>query len=233
VIVGEVDLAKLRPLVETYLASLPAKGRREKEKDPGVRRATGTVKKSWKLGSEPKARVVMTFHGPETWTRDKERDMFVLRDVLRARLRETLREDLGGVYGVSAGGGLSRSPRQERSFTISFGCDPQRTDELIAATLKEIEAVKQEGSDLDALEKIKQQFLRGRETQLRQNGFWAAWLEGAYRYGDDPALILDTAPVVARMTPENVKAAARRFLSGPNLFQAVMLPADTSSPAGP
>ncbi|HLL21884.1 MAG TPA: insulinase family protein, partial [Kofleriaceae bacterium] len=106
VIVGAVDPVKLKPLVKTYLASLPAKGRKEKEKDPGVRRVKGVVKKSWAFGSEPRARVQIMFHGDEKWTRDNDRDMFILGQALATRLRETLREDLGGVYGVGASGSL-------------------------------------------------------------------------------------------------------------------------------
>src|SRR5262249_25465119 len=37
VFVGNLDVAKLQPLVETYLGSLPSKGRKEKWKDVGVK----------------------------------------------------------------------------------------------------------------------------------------------------------------------------------------------------
>jgi zinc protease len=225
VVVGEVDPSKLRPLVETYLASLPARGRREKEKDPGIRRVRGVVKKTWSFGQEPKARVIMMFHGDEKWTRDKDRDMFVLGQVLQNRLRLTLREDLGGVYGAGASGGIVRAPHQERLFTIQFTCDPARVDELIRATEGEIAAVMEQGATAGDLESVKQTFLREREVQLRSNGFWAGWLETSYRFGDDPTIVLDPSPMVARMTTDNVKAAARRFLDGKQVFQAVMLPA--------
>src|SRR5262249_18451771 len=57
VIVGAFDPAQLRPLVETYLASLPGKGRKDKEKDLGIRKVRGVVKQRWHLGQEPKAQV--------------------------------------------------------------------------------------------------------------------------------------------------------------------------------
>ena len=231
VIVGAVDLAKLRPLVETYIASLPAKGRKEKEKDPGVRRVKGVVKKSWAFGSEPKARVQLTFHGPEKWTRDADRDMFILGQALSMKLRETLREDLGGVYGVGAGGSISRSPTQERTFTISFGCDPTRVDELIAAAQKDIAALQKDGIGTEHLEKIKAQFTRERETQLRSNGFWSGWLENTARFGDDPTIILDPSKMLARMTPEYVKAAAKRYLDGKQLYQSVLMPSKDAAAA--
>ncbi len=225
VIVGAFDPAQLRPLVETYLASLPAKGRKEKEKDLGIRKVGGVVKQTFRLGQEPKAEVELMFHGDEAWTRDKDRDMYILGQVLSIRLREVLREDKGGVYGVGAGGVISRAPHQERSFTISFGCDPARVDELVKATFDEIAAIARDGIGADYLEKVKQTFTREREVQLRSNGFWIGWLTSAYTYGDDPALVLDPSKMIARMTSANVKAAARRFLDAKQYFEPVLVPA--------
>jgi zinc protease len=225
VVVGAFDPAQLRPLVETYLASLPAKGRKEKEKDLGIRKARGVVKKTWNLGQEPKARVQLLFHGDESWTRDKDRDMFILGQVLTIRLREVLREDKGGVYGVGVGGGIARSPHQDRAFSISFGCDPARVDELVKATFDEIAEIQKNGIAAEYLEKVKQTFTREREVQLRSNGFWIGWLSVAYAYGDDPALVLDPSKMTARMTSDNVKAAAKRYLDAKQYFEPILLPA--------
>jgi zinc protease len=225
VIVGAVTLDQVRPLVETYLASLPAHGRKEKEKDLGIRKVGGVVKKEWKLGQEPKASVRLDFHADDSWTRDKERDMFILGQVLSIHLREVLREDKGGVYGVGAFGRLERSPHQDRSFSIRFGCDPKRVDELIQAAFDQAKLLATTGTDEDHLARVRETFVRSRETELRQNRFWLGWLTSAYRYGDDPALVLDTEPMVKRMTVDNVKAAAKRALDPKAYFQAVLVPA--------
>jgi zinc protease len=226
VIVGAFDPAQLRPLVETYLASLPSKGRKEKERDLGIRKVAGVVKQAWKLGQEPKARVQLLFHADDSWTRDKDRDAFILGQVLAIRLREVLREDKGGVYGVSVGGSLIRAPHPERSFSISFGCDPARVDELVAATFAEIAAIQKNGIGDDYLEKVRQTFAREREVQLRNNGFWVGWLSTAYAFGDDPTLVLDPSKMIARMTSANVQAAARRFLDPKQYFEPILLPAN-------
>ena len=225
VIVGAFDLAQLRPLVETYLASLPAHGRKEKEKDLGIRKARGVVKHAWNLGQEPKANVHLLFHGDETWTRDKDRDLFILGQVLSIRLREVLREDKGGVYGVGVGGSIDRAPHQERDFTVSFGCDPARVDELVQATFDEVAQIQRTGIGNEYLEKIRQTFTREREVQLRSNGFWLGWLSSAYTHGDDPTLVLDPSKMTARMTSANVQAAARRYVDSKQYFEAILLPA--------
>jgi zinc protease len=229
VIVGAVKLETLKPLVETYLASLPAKGRKEKEKDLKIRRVGGVVKKTFKLASEPKASVQIEFHGPQKWTRDNDRDMAILGQVLSIKLREDLREERGGVYGVGAGGRISRSPFQERSFSIRFGCDPARVDELVKATFDGIASLVKDGVDDPTLDRVKQTFIRSRETDLRTNNFWLGWLTNAYKYGDDPALVLDTEPVVARMKADLVKASAKRYLDAKQYYQSVMLPENAAA----
>ncbi len=233
VIVGNIELTKLKPLVETYLASLPAKGRKEKEKDVGVRKIGGAVKKSWKLGQDQRASVSITFHGEEPWTRDKDRDLYILSQVLSIRLREVMREDMGGVYGVGVRGSFDRSPRPERSLFVRFECDPAQVDKLIAAVFDESAKLAREGIDGSYIEKVKQQYLRVRELQLRDNEFWESWLATSYRYGDDPTLVLDPSKMIARMTSENIKAAAKRYLDPKRYYQAVKLPEAGAAPAAP
>jgi zinc protease len=163
-------------------------------------------------------------YADDTWSRDKERDLFILGQVLSIRLREQLREEKGGVYGVRASGSFSRSPHQDHTFGISFGCDPKRVDELIKTAQDEAEAVAKEGADEDHLSRVKETFLRTRETELRQNRFWSGWLTSSYHYGDDPTIVLDVDQVTKRMTSDNVKAAAKAYLNTKNRFQAVLVP---------
>jgi zinc protease len=230
VIVGNVEEAKLQPLVETYLASLPSVGRKEKWRDIGVRWPKGGASKTVLKGNEPKSRVMMAFHGTETWSRDKEDDMDMLGEVLSVRLREQLREEMGGVYGVSAGGGISRRPRQEYTFTVGFGCSPDNIEALKKKVLEEIANIQKNGVAADYLDKVKQARRRSHEINLKENGFWAGELERSYRYGDDPKKILEIEPYIARVTSERVQAAARRYLRPQAYVQGTLKP-EGASPA--
>jgi len=224
VVVGDVDLAVLKPLVEKWLASLPAAGRVEKERDRGLRLAPGVVKKTWRAGKEPKAIVTMWFHGEENWSRDAERDMSILQQVLDIRLREVLRQDLGGVYSVSVSGGIERAPHPSRQLSISFGCAPAQVDALIAATMGELKAVAKTGVSDEIIAKIGQAVLRDREVSLRNNGTWLNWLDRAAWFGDDATKILDPSGYQARITNEFIKAAAARYLDKKQVFTAIRLP---------
>ncbi len=230
VIVGNVEVAKLQPLVETYLASLPTVGRKEKWRDIGVRWPRGGQSKTVLKGTEPKGRVMMAFHGNERFSQEKQDDMAILGQVLSIRLREQLREELGGVYGVGAGGYIARRPRPEYTFSVGFGCAPENIEPLKQKVLDEIAALQKNGIGPDYLDKVKQARRRSHEINLKENGFWEGELEEAYRYGEDPRKALDIEPFLSRVTSERVQASARRYLTRGSYLQGILKP-ETASPA--
>jgi zinc protease len=218
VFVGNVDLATFKPLVETYLASLPGKGRVEREKDLKIKRPKGKTEKTVVRGIEPKSYVYLTFHGAQKWTRDAERDLGTLAEVLDVRLREVLREDMGGVYGVGVWGDFQRKPRQEWTFSINFGCAPENVDKLKAAIFTEVARLQKEGIADSYLTNLKAQRVRAREVSVKSNGAWASWIVDAFDHGDDLADVLDLDAALARYTSDHVKAAAKTYLGKQYVF---------------
>ncbi len=223
-IVGNIDLAKLRPLVETYLASLPSSSRKETWRDVGVRHPGGVRTTTVKQGNEPKARVQVRFHGNQKWTREAANDIAMLSEALGIRLREVMREDMGGVYGVRSSGGLARRPKGRWTYTLSFGCDPARVDELKKALFAEIKNVQKSGLGEDYVEKIKTIRTRQREVSIETNRFWANRLQDAYRHGDDPREILQYQKWIDAVSSKRIQAAAKRYARSNQYHLSVLLP---------
>jgi zinc protease len=233
VFVGNIEKDKLKPLVESYLASLPTKHRKEKWRDVGVHQPKGVQTKTVAKGHEPKSRVLLVFHGPEKWTKDNENDIRMLGEVLNIRLREILREDMGGVYGVGAGGGISRRPRQEYTFSVGFGCAPENVQKLKDAVFAEIKNIQAKGTTDDYLHKVKEARVRAHEVNLKENGFWDGELARAWRFGEDPKLIPEIKPWVDKITSDRVKAAANRYLQQKQYVLGVLQPeAVSAAPSG-
>jgi len=224
VFVGEIDLAKMQPLVETYLGSLPSKGRKESFKDPNVTWPNGVQTKTVTKGTEPKSQVVLTFRGTEKWTRETDSDMRLLGEVLGMRLREVLREDMSGVYGVSANGAILRRPKPEFAFGVRFGCAPENVDKLVKAFFDEVKAIQDKGIGEEYLVKVKELRRRAHETNLKENAFWVRELERVYRYGDDVKEINDIEPTLARVTSANLRAAAKKYVTQKQYILGVLKP---------
>ncbi len=224
VFVGNIDPAKLQPLVEQYIASLPAKGKKDKWKDVGVTYAVGKVTKEITQGSEPKSYVSMMFGAPDTWSRDAARDARVLGMVLQIRLREVLREDMGSVYGVRSFVSLSREPTMRREATISFGCDPANVEKLRDAAFGVLRTIQKEGIGPEYLAKVTEQLKRARETDAKENWWWSSQLREAYWFGDDFTAVTDLEGMLVRVTSDRVKASAKRFFSEKHLVFGVLRP---------
>jgi zinc protease len=224
VFVGTLDLDTLRPLVETYLGSLPAKGGHEKWRDVGVRYVTGQVTKNVVAGTEPKSRLSMTFAGDDVWSLEGERDVDILEMALELRLREVLRQQMGAIYDISISGMLQREPRPRRSFVISFECAPENVDKLRAATLSEIATIQKEGLGEIYVAKIVQQLRRRHETDSGRNSYWLHLLQATYYFGDDYAKRADFETFVKRVTTTNIRDAARRFLDDKNMLVGILRP---------
>ncbi|HEX8690971.1 MAG TPA: insulinase family protein [Longimicrobium sp.] len=228
-LVGAFDPDSLKPLVETYLGGLPSQGRKETWRDLGIRAPAGVVTRTVRRGVEPKARTQIVFHGPVEFDRRTVVLLRTLGEALEIRLRERLREDLGGTYGVSVAGSAERDPRPGYRFVVEFGSAPERLDELVRVVWAEIDSVKARGVPDKDLQKVREAQRRSREVDLRENQYWLGALMTYDRYGWDPRQIPAT-PLSASFTSADLQAAARRFLD-PGRYVQVSLVPETAPPA--
>ena len=139
VFVGSFDLVTLKPLVERYLASLPALYRNETPKDVGMDPPEGVVEREVRSGIEPRSQVSIVFSGA---FENDELNRVVARamaESLAGNLQRTLREDLGGTYGVSVRPTFTKRPTEEYRLTINFASDPARTESLVRAAFQVID----------------------------------------------------------------------------------------------
>ena len=223
--VGNLDPAQFRTLATRYLASLPNLSRKESWRDPGITSPEGVIKKAVYKGLEPKSRVEIVFTGPFQWSRQNRYDINALAAVLRIKLRETLREDKGGTYGVSVGANPARDPHPEYEFSISFGCAPERVDELTQLVFQQIDSLKQAGIDPSYVQKVQETQRRKNETDLKRNGYWLNVLEFYDSHQESLLGILETDDYIDRLTPETIRQAAGRYLNLENYVQVTLFPA--------
>ncbi len=231
VIVGNVDVDKLRPLVETYLASLPGGGRVEKRKDPGIKRPKGVTKKQFKQGVEPKASVLLSFFADQKWTREDAIDLDLVVQVLQLRLFDRMREKMGGVYGVGVWGWIERSPHQERVLQANFSCAPENLAKLEEAMFDEFALLQKDGVTDAEIAQLTETAKRHHEGELIDNQSWASWIAESYRYGDDLDVVMDLDVVLDRITKKTIQAAAKKLLDNKQYVLGELVPADTAAGA--
>ena len=90
-------------------------------------------------GIEPKSQVAIVLNGPFKWDQTERVAIRAMANVLQERLREAIREELGGTYSISASAGIQKLPRSEYTFSIQFGGDPKRVGDLVKRVYQEID----------------------------------------------------------------------------------------------
>ncbi|HYH82535.1 MAG TPA: insulinase family protein [Longimicrobium sp.] len=222
-LVGAFEPDSIRPYVERYLGALPSTGRRETWRDVGVRPPAGVVRRTVRRGVEPRSRTSIIFNGPAVADRRTSSLLRTLGDALEIRLRDRLREEMSGTYGVNVGGGVIRLPAQEFRFSVDFGASPERLDELTRAVFAEIDSVKANGVTADELRKAREAQRRAREVQMRENNWWLSALMSYDQYGWDPRLI-PSPPLSQTLTSADLRDAARRYLDTSRYVQVTLHP---------
>ncbi|HTV24171.1 MAG TPA: insulinase family protein, partial [Polyangiaceae bacterium] len=224
VFVGDLDPAALRPLVERYLASLPATARKEKPIDLGLHRKKGVTRVRLDEGQEDKASVVLMYHGESPWSENAHTDLVSLESYLSIRLREVLREQMGGVYTPQVSSNFERVPYDAYSLVIAFQCKAADIEKLQRATRDVIAELEQKGVGPDYITKLVNQRTRSLEESYRSNDFWIGRLAATYERGDDPRDILILHELTKRITSDNLKQAARKFLRHDQYLEAELRP---------
>jgi zinc protease len=231
VLVGSFTPASIKPLVLTWLGSLPSQNRHETWRDLGVRPPDGIVKVEVKRGLEPKSAVRFVFSGTADFSRENRHDLQALADVLETRLREVLREDMGAVYGVSVSSDLDKRPRPGYRMSIQFGCAPEKVDALVQATFTEIEAIQKNGVADAYVQQVKEQERRERELDLTDNNFWVSALELYLTEGLDLKDINHYDQLIARVSSDNIRDTARKYLDTQRYVLGVLLPEKAATEA--
>jgi zinc protease len=221
-LVGTFNPDSVRPLVQRYLGNLPSRAAADRPADPGIRLPAGVVERTVRKGIEAKSQTSIVFTGAARLSRLERSVLSAMASVLELRLREQLREELGGTYSVGVSASATRVPRDEYRITISFGSDPLRADSLVRAVFAQIDSLHSSGPSASDLAKVKETLIRSRETNLRENGWWLGQLLQSVRDGDAPAPPLE--PLLAALTVESIRAAAKTYLDRSRYVRVTLLP---------
>ena len=225
VFVGAFDWDELRSLAETYLASLPSDGRVENWENINAERPQGVIDEEVRIGIEPRSNTVWVFSGEMDWNRGESLALTAAGEVLQIRLRETVREQLGGTYAIGVGTRATAMPDANYLFWVIFGSDPERVQELLGAVQGEMDWLR-DGGEQGYLDTVKELLRTNREEALRENSFWLNRISDTRQRGD---LFEDVAQFEVRLdelTLAEVAAAARRYLDMDRFVRVVLYPQD-------
>jgi zinc protease len=222
--VGNLNIDTLKKLATKYLGSLPMTRTAGKWADIGAAPPKGIVERTVNMGQEPKSTVMLRYNMPFDYNRNNRNELNALAKLMNIRLREVLREEMSGVYGVSFSSAPQHYPEPRLEQIIYFSCDPQNVNKLIQAAKDVIKEVKEKGSDEKNLVKIKETAIRERETYLKENNFWLSTISSNHQNGEDILDILKYNDWVNSLKGEDFKGFAKKYIQEDNFATFTLMP---------
>jgi zinc protease len=226
VFVGSFTPATIKPFVETYLASLPATHAHETWRDLGIEPPTGIIDKRIAKGIAPKSQVAIVFSGPFQYDDEHRLALETMTLVLQSRLLDSIRQELGGTYSITANPESEKFPRPIYSVRIEWTCDPARTEALVQRVFEEIALTRSTPLSPDQLSLIRRALRREFEASSQDNAYFLNQISRRYEDGDGATVeAIDNLPdQIGALTADAIYLAAQTYLNPLNYVRVTLMP---------
>ena len=224
IFVGAFDEEVIRPLIEQYIASLPAKkGKKSNYVNVESHPVGQTVTHFTRKSETPKAMAQIYWYDTKTpYSLENQLKANILGQVLSKIYLQKIREDAGAAYSAGARG-WSTYEGSNIFTTVMASCPmkPEMADMAVKIMNEEIyEACK--NIDATTLKEIKELSIKDHGTSLKENGYWLRQIHNYLFTGADGHTGFEQ--IVNAQTPESIAAFARQLLNAGNKVEVVMLP---------
>ena len=222
--IGSFDEATIRPLIEQYIASLPAqKGKKSNWVNISDYPKGQTIKHFTHKMETPKTNInISWFNTDMPYTLENSIRANLLGRILSKIFYDKIREDVGAAYSVGAYG--FSSLEGDESYTAITAYAPLKPEftELAIRIMNEEMLKACETIDAAKLDDFKTVMLKDHETQLKENSYWYSIIGTYANRGLDN--VTGYEDIVKAQTPETISAFARELMSAGNKVEVVMTP---------
>lgn len=143
---GNFDRDSLLDLAERYIASLPAKGRREQSKDVGYGYVQGRAHHRFSMPMETPQTIAYTFYNaPAEYNLDNVVTGHILGSILSEKLRKDIRENRGWTYSIRShigiGAGMNGNDPANMILPVYIKVAPENAASVFDAVAETVDSL--------------------------------------------------------------------------------------------
>ena len=223
ILVGNIDIEAAKKFGETYIASIPSKGTKERWKDVGLRLPDGKESAAVYKGTDFKTQVITTMKGNFRYNQKENFYLDALSFILNTRLMEVIREELGGTYTITAYQSTTVIPASQYMVNIIYGCSPLRVQELDEAVTAEINKLKKDIPQ-EYLDKYKATRLTEYNKEIKENSWYISQLTDCAFYNQRFSLKSNFQAQLEKLTVKTLKKRAAKYFDTENTISVTLYP---------
>ena len=218
--VGNVDIDALRPLVEQYIATLPANKKKHDKLVYTGTQAKGQIVNDFKQEMETPSVQVFNVYSDNNiaYSIENEVKLSLLSDVLDIVYTNTLREEEGGTYSPATQAMINPF-NNEWTVLYMFVTGDDSKEKLCKRAHEEFLKLLAEGTNEENFNKVKDAALNQYQINSKNNSYWQ---EAIYQneMGQDVATNHEAA--IKNLTLEEFNAFIKNLYNGNNRMQVIM-----------
>jgi zinc protease len=222
--VGNLDIEKITPLLETYLGGLPAIQEENKFTDEGLRPIQGQAEMKIKKGENKQSQVNLVFSGVAEVKPIETLKLDVLCEILNIKIMEILREKMGGIYAVKVNPRFNKRPYGHYNISIQFTCGEENIKYLVDALLDIIRDVREHGVEKQYLNYVKEMMTKHHAGLMLTNDYWLQTLSGSWINRQDPEWVLTYNTDVMNISSSDLKKTANQYFDINNYLKEILVP---------
>ena len=222
--IGSFDDATIRPLIEQYIASLPAKkGAKSNWVNVETHPQGDNVIRFERQMETPKTTIQSIWYDDKTpYSLEHGLRAQILGKVLDKVYTQLIREDAGAAYSLMTMGNATLEGDRPFALLLAYcPIKPEFTEQTIEILDNQLIAA---GKTIDAttLNEVKNELLKDHESSLKENGYWMRQLINYVERGIDN--VTGYEQIVKAQTPETVAAYARHLKEAGSKVEVIMTP---------
>jgi len=222
-IVGSFDEQTMVPLLEKYIASLPAKGKSQFV-DNKVSEFTGVKNFQFRRGKEDKSLILGILHGDLPYSEANALKLLGLSDALNILIIEEMREKIQGIYGGGTNASLDKIPTGKYQMVLQLPCGPDKVDTLISAFNAELKRIAEKGLDQSYVDKIKKAWIEKRKVDIKKNEYWLSVLQSLKNGERTVDRILNGETYLNTFSTKDLQDAAKIVIASKGKMMAIQMP---------
>lgn len=223
-IIGDVDAAVLKPLVEKYIDALPGNSTKETRMPREPFFPKGKTKQRVYLPmSQPKAALFIKMQADGEYNRTNIIDHVIFGEILKIRLLSSIREKEGAAYTINVTANSTRLPSVKLNMEITFNCDPEKAEYLNTLVYKEIDAMKKKVTQ-EELNMVVTNLDKNTESQNESNNYWLVVLRNYLDYNEDMTSSKYIRDVLKTVSVKDIEKTAKKYIKKANITDVVFYP---------
>ena len=220
--VGNVDMDALRPLLEKYIASLPAT-HKEIKLIPKTEILPGTRSCMFEKEQEtPTCNINIQYVAPGEFSFRNQQIASLLGQVLTIIYTKTIREEAGAAYSVGAGCGVNYYPKEQFQLSVRFPTSPESRDLAIRLVDEGIDDLIKNGPNMEDINKAKEYLLKVDQSNRTVNEYWLDMLGYRWNHGYDKSKGFEE--LVNGITPKDIQEMAKKIKAGDRIAVVMSTP---------